>query len=229
MTAHCARQSGAGVLFQGTKSVSREAARRSVCRLQWLILSVILTLLAACDGAATHQAVARKPAVDPDWWLGPLSETHDQLIEAAVTACPPQGQLSNDRCVKTKIVESFAHQNSAGSHCPMDEIGLLLCVDLFTATELIYQGLGQDPQAIDWDDPYESLTDLEDQLAARLTAKCPGSDQDTCVAQEIAAMLPVSEADARRCVLTPDVSRSVRCATGVIRIEGYRNALRSIQ
>jgi len=166
----------------------------------------------------THQIAKRKSPVDPDWWLGPLSDAHDHLIDAAFKACPPQGLLSNERCMQTKIVESFAAQNSAGAHCPMEKPGLLLCVDLFTATERIYRALGRDPQgAIDWGDPYESLNNLEDQVTARLTEKCPGTEPDKCVAEEMAAILPISANDASRCVLTPDVSRSVRCVTGVER------------
>jgi hypothetical protein len=212
------------------KSVLSVMARRSARLTQWLILPVVLAFLTACQGATTHQAVARKPAADPDWWLGPLSEAHDHLIEAAVKACPTQGFLSNEKCVKGKIVESFSPQNSAGAHCPMDEIGLLLCVDAFTATERIYRTLGQDPDSvIDWDDPYDSLSDLEDQLTAQVTAKCPGSGQDECVAREMATMLPISVDDARRCVVTPDVDRSIHCATGVIRVEGYKNALRDLR
>ena len=230
MTADCPGNRGQAVSFSGPKSDLSKAARRYFRHLQWLIISVVFALLAACDGATTHHAVAQKPPVDPDWWLGPMSEAHDHLLDAIYDACPPQGQLSNARCIQEKIVASFAPQNSAVAHCPMDEIGLLLCVDLFTATERIYQALGQDPDgAIDWDDPYESLNSLEDKVAARLTAKCPGSDQDKCVAQEIAAMLPVSANDAGRCVLTPDVGRSVRCVTGLIRLEGYQNALRTLQ
>lgn len=207
-----------------------EAARRSARILKCLIAPLALALLVACQGGTTHQAVPRQPPVDPDWWLGPMSEAHDHLQDAIYDACPPQGQLGNVRCVQEKIVASFAPQNDAGAHCPMDKIGLLLCVDLFTATERIYRSLGQDPQgAIDWDDPYDSLNNLEDQLTARLTAKCPGNDQDKCVAQEMAAILPISANDSTRCVLTPEVSRSVRCATGVIRLEGYQNALRTLQ
>lgn len=216
-------------MIAGTKSVLSRAAVRSARLAQWLIIPVVLALLAACQGATTHQSAARKPAVDPDWWLGPMSEAHDHLLDEIFKACPPQGQLSNARCVQAKIVESFASQGSAGARCPKEEPGLLLCVDLFTATERIYRALGRDPEgAINWDDPYESLNDLEDQVVAQLTAKCPGSDRDKCIAQEMAVILPISAADASRCVLTPDVDRSVRCATGVIRLEGYRVALLNI-
>lgn len=212
-----------------TKSTVGEARRRSARLTQQLLISIVLALVAACQGATTHQSVVRNPPVDPDWWLGPLSEVHDRLIDAALKACPRQGLQSNTRCAEEKIVESFASQNSAGAHCPLGEPGLLLCLDLFTATERVYRAMGQDPEgAIDWDDPYESLGSLEDLVVARLTEKCPGSDQDKCVAREMAAMLPVSANDAGRCVVTPDVSRSVHCITGVIRIEGYKDALRKI-
>lgn len=191
----------------------------------WLIAATALVLSTACT---THQAVAPKASVDPEWWLGPLDDAMDHYIDAVAKSCPIQGFLSNEKCVKAKIVESFGQLNGAGTHCQADDTwgNVLLCPDLLTATERIYRVLGVDPQsAMDWDDPYDSAASVSQLLATRLTSKCPDTAQGDCVAREMAAMLAVDPHDAGRCVLTSEIKRQVSCAMGLIRIEQYRSAL----
>lgn len=211
-----------------TKSVLREAAQRSARLTQWLIISVVLAFLAACQGATTHQAAAPKPPVDPEWWLDSLNQVRDPLADAILDACPRQGLVSNDKCVRAKIVESFATQGSAHMRCDMDEPtgGFLLCADLFIATERTYVLLGLDPKKeITSDDPYDSLAAVSQLVATRVTSKCGEAAQVDCVSGELAHIFAMDRSSTDRCVLSSDVKRQVNCALGLIRIEGYKSAL----
>jgi hypothetical protein len=193
----------------------------------WLIAGTAFALLAACS---THRAVEKKAPPDPEWWLATLDDAMDRYTDMVLKSCPPQGFLSNDKCIKAKILEGFAMQGSAGTHCRTDEPsgGFLLCVDLFTSAERIYRRLGLDPQsAMDWDDPYESYNTLSQVLESRLTSKCGGPSQGDCVSREIADMLAVKPSEADRCVLSSDVKKQAVCAIALIRIDGYRSALES--
>ena len=81
-------------------------------------------------------------------------------IDAVARKCPPQGFLSNKKCVKATILESFASQGGAGAHCEAeDPLGpLLMCMELITASERAYRALGTDPQSVTgWDDPYDAF------------------------------------------------------------------------
>jgi hypothetical protein len=187
--------------------------------------------LAACEGAHTHQIAEQKPQVEPDWWSGMLMSGEDHLREAIFRACPVQGFLSNKKCVRAKIVESFAKQNDAGKHClhENDTGWLFMCVASFTATERIYRTMDVDPQgAIDWDDPFESMNILHRSMAARLIAKCPDIAEADCVARELAVMLAVTPDEARYCVRTTDVTDAVRCGSALIRLETYRTAQKDV-
>lgn len=182
-------------------------------------------LLTAC---ATPQAVHRPAQVDPDWWLGPLDDAQRHLLDAVEKSCPPQGLLSNEKCVKARIVEIFTRQNGASAHCDEGEPtgGVLLCADLFTSAERIYRTLGLDAQAVmDWDDPYDSFTALEGLRTARLAAKCPDVVKGECVAGELADMLAISTLDAGRCIVSGELKRHVHCAAALVRLDVYRTAL----
>ncbi len=165
--------------------------------------------------------------MDPEWWLDTVSDAHDRYIDAIIRRCPPQGFLSNKKCVKATIVETFAAQ-SDGTHCETEDPtgALILCMDIITATERTYRALGIDPQSVtDWDDPYDALARVSQLVATRLTSKCPDAAQKDCVAQEVADLFTVPLVEAHRCVLSSEVKRQVNCAIGLIRIEGYRSAL----
>jgi hypothetical protein len=153
------------------------------------------------------------------------------LREAIFRACPVQGFLSNEKCVKAKIVESFAKQNDGGEGCvhENDPGWLFMCVVNFTVAERIYQVMEVDPQgAIDWDDSFESMNGLHRFMAARLTSKCPDIAEADCVARELAAMLAMTPDEARYCVRTTDVTDAVRCGTGLITLDTYRIAQRNL-
>lgn len=193
----------------------------------FLLVVCASAALGACDGARTHQIVEPEPQVEPDWWSGMLQDGEDHLREAIFRACPVQGALSNQKCVKAKIVEGFTTQNDAGKHC-LDESDpgwLFMCVVNFTATERVYQTMGVDPQsAIDWDDSFEAMNILHRFMAARLTSTCPDMAEADCVARELGAMLAMPPDQARYCVRTKDVTDAVRCGTALIRLDSYRTA-----
>jgi hypothetical protein len=196
-----------------------------------LITGAALLLSAACQDGGAHRTVERKAQVDPEWWLDALDIVYDRYVDAVIRRCPPQGFLSSKKCVKATIVESFATQSGAGTHCETEDPmgGLLLCMDLITATERIYRILGVDPQSVtDWDDPFDAFAGMSELIATRLASKCPDPAQGACVAREMVAMLAVNPNDADRCVLTSEVKRQVKCVTGLIRIEGYKSALLSV-
>jgi hypothetical protein len=225
MTANCARLVGEGALLSFSKAFLGDAMRRATRLALWLITAMTLVLPAACT---THRAVPQKASVDPEWWLEPLKIVQDQYIDAIEKSCPPQGFLSNEKCARARVIESFARQNNAGTHCRTVDLseGFLLCVEILTATERAYRALGLDPQSVmDWGDPFDSLARVSQAFATRLTSKCADPAQGDCVAQEIAATLAVSPSEANRCVLTSEVKRQVSCAMALIRIEGYKSAL----
>lgn len=195
-----------------------------MCRL----FAVALLTLGACQGGSGNQTVAHKPAADPDWWLDSLNEARDPLVDAILDACPRQGLLSNDKCIRAKIVESFSKQGNAHMRCNMDDPtgAFLLCADLFIATERTYVFLGLDPKKeITSDDPYDSLAAVSQLVAARVTSKCGEADQVDCVSGELAQIFAMDRSSTDRCVLSSDVKRQVNCALGLIRIEGYKSAL----
>lgn len=208
--------------FEGGSGFGK-AVRKSMRLALWLVAATALVLLVACS---THQAVEKKK-VDPEWWLGTLKDAHYRYIDAIVKACPRQGFLGNERCGKAKIVESFAAQNSAGRRCRIDdEVGeLLFCVEFFTVAERIYRAAGVDPQSgMDSDDPFELLAKVTKLVEERAISKCPDVAQRDCLARELAYMVAVDPGEADRCLLTPDVGRSARCAVGLARIELYKSA-----
>src|SRR5687768_4129645 len=100
-----------------------------------LIMVVALMLSVACQGGGTHRPVDRRAQGDPEWWLDALRVDQDRYIAAVARKCPPQGFLSNKKCVKATILESFAKQGGAGAHCETaDPLGApLLCMELITA------------------------------------------------------------------------------------------------
>ena len=208
---------GEAVLGNAVGRVSRLA----LC----LIAATALLLPTAC---ATHRAVEQKAKADPEWWLDTVTDAHDRYVDAIIRSCPPQGFLSNKKCVKAKIVESFAMQSDAGTHCETEDPtgALILCMDLITATERTYRALGIDPQGVaDWDDPYDALATVSQLVATRLTSKCPDPAQGDCVAQEVADIFAVTRGEADRCILSTEVKRKVSSAIALIRIEGYKSAL----
>src|SRR4030095_6196728 len=87
----------------------------------WLIMAIALIFSAACQGGGTHRPVDRKAQGDPEWWLGALRIEQDRYIDAVARKCPPQGFLSNKKCVKATILESFAKQAGAGAHCETED------------------------------------------------------------------------------------------------------------
>jgi hypothetical protein len=172
--------------------------------------------------------VDRKAQGDPEWWLDALRVEQDRYVDAVARKCPPQGFLSNKKCVKATILESFASQGGAGAHCETeDPLGpLLMCMELITASERAYRALGTDPQSVTgWDDPYDAFAAASQLVGARLTSKCPDPAQGACIAQEVADLFAVPLVEANRCVLSSEVKRQVGCAMALIRIEGYRSAL----
>lgn len=231
MTPHCAPAIGGIVMaLSEWKAAPRIAVRGAAQAACWLIACLAMAL-SACDGAHTHQIAETKPQVEPDWWSDMLQTGEGHLRDAILRACPTQGFLSNKKCVKAKIVESFAKQNDAGKHCLGEEDPgwLFMCVVNFTATERIYQTMGVDPQgAIDWDDSFESMNGLHRFMAARLTSMCPDLAEADCVARELAAMLAITPAEARYCVRTTDVTDAVRCGTALIRLESYKTAQKDV-
>ena len=232
MTAHCAGNWGGGIVVSLSewKTAPGLAGRRVRWTVHWLAACAALAL-GACEGAQTHQIAEQKPQVEPDWWGDMLMSGEDQLRKAIFRACPTQGFLSNKKCVRAKIVESFGKQNDAGKHClDEDDLGwLFMCVAGFTATQQIYQTMGVDPQgAIDWDDSFESMNGLHRFMAARLIAKCPDMAEADCVARELAVMLAVTPDEARYCVRTTDVTDAVRCGSALIRLETYKTAQKDV-
>jgi hypothetical protein len=213
------------VSFSKGRAVLGNAVSRAIRLALWLIAATALLMPAACT---THRTGEQKAQVDPEWWLDTLDIAYDRYVDAIIRSCPPQGFLSNKKCVKAKIVESFARQSSADTHCQTEDPtgGFLLCIDLITATERTYRALGIDPQSVtDWDDPYEALATVSQLVATRLTSKCPDVAQGDCVSQEVADLFAVTLGEADRCALSSEVKRQVNCAIGLIRIEGYRSAL----
>lgn len=199
--------------------------RRAIRLALWLITATAVVMSAACT---THRTVPKKASADPEWWLDAHKVVYDQFIDATVKSCPPQGFLNNDKCLKAKVIESFAMQNNAGSHCQTRDFseGLLLCVELLTATEQAYRALGVDPQSVaDWDDPYDSHATVSQLVATRLTSRCADPAQGDCIAREMAALLAVKRVDTDRCVVTSDMKRQASCAMGLVRIEALKRAL----
>jgi hypothetical protein len=195
------------------------------------LVACSVTALAACSGAHTHQVAEQKPQIEPDWWGDMLMNGEDHFREAVFRACPVQGFSRSEKCMKAKIVESFAKQNDAGKHClhENDPGWLFMCVVNFTAAERIYQTMGVDPQAtIDWDDSFEAMNSLHRFMAARLTSKCPGLAEADCVARELASMLALTPDEARYCVRTTDATDAVRCGSALIRLESYRTAEKNV-
>jgi hypothetical protein len=210
------------------KAVPGIAVRGAARTARWVVACSAIAL-AACGG--THHIAEQKPQTDPHWWGGMLMDGEDHLREAIFRACPVQGFSRSEKCVKTKIVESFAKQNDAGKHClhENDPGWLFMCVANLTATERIYQTMGVDPQGtIDWDDSFESMNSLHRFMAARLTSKCPDLAEADCVARELAAMLAVTPDKARYCVRTTDVTDAVRCGSALIMLETYRTAQKDV-
>lgn len=194
----------------------------------WLIMAIALILSAACQGGGAPRPADRKAQGDPEWWLDALQVEQDRYVNAVIRKCPAQGFLSNRKCVKATIFESFARQPGAGVPCDAEDPlgGLTLCMDLITATERAYRALGTDPQSVtDWDDQYDAFAAVSQLVATRLTSKCPDSAQGGCIAQEVADLFGVPLAEADRCVLSSEMKRQVNCAMGLIRIEGYKSAL----
>lgn len=209
------------------RAVLGDSMRRAARFALWLTAATALVLAAGCT---THRAVEQKKQADPEWWLGALKVDQDRYIDAIIRKCPPRGFLSNKKCVKGAIVESFAAQGGAGAHCETeDSTGrLILCMDIVTATERTYRALGIDPQSVtDWDDPYDALARVSQLVATRLTSKCPDPAQGDCVAQEVANIFAVPLGEADRCVLSSETKRQVSCAIALIRIDAYRSALLS--
>jgi hypothetical protein len=216
--------------YSKVKAALGGAFRRFARTVHWLVACSAMAL-AACEGAQTHQIAEQKPQVEPGWWGDMLMSGEDHLREAIFRACPIQGFLSNKKCVRAKIVESFGKQNDAGKHC-LDEndLGwLFMCVAGFTATQQIYQTMGVDAQgAMDWGDSFESMNGLHRFMAARLIAKCPDMAEADCVAHELAVMLAVTPDEARYCVRTTDVTDAVRCGSALIRLETYKTAQKDV-
>jgi hypothetical protein len=213
------------VSFSKERAALGNAVSRAIWLALWLIAAAALLLPAACT---TPRAVEQKAQVDPEWWLDTVTDAHDRYVDAIIRNCPPQGFLSNKKCVKAEIIETFARQSEARTHCQTEDRtgALIMCVDLITATERTYRVLGIDPQSVTgWDDPYESLATVSQLVAARLTSRCPDTGQGDCVAQEVADLFAVTRGEADRCVLSSEVKRQVNCAIALFRIEGYRNAL----
>src|SRR5262245_3356653 len=135
MTASCVSRSGRGqsVSLSKVKAILRSVARGTIRYVLLVIAGTTLLLLAAC---AAHHAAELKPAGDPDWWLGTLDDAQKHYTDAIDKNCPPQGLLSNTKCLKTRIVETFAKQNPGSTHCDTSDTwgSVLLCADLFTAT-----------------------------------------------------------------------------------------------
>lgn len=194
-----------------------------VVRKVLLLIACVAATLTADDGAYAQQTTGQ---VETNWWHDMTGNGEDHLREAIFRACPRQGFLSNKKCVKAKIVESFARQNDAGKHCDEEDPGwLFMCVASFTSVQQIYQTMGMDPQsAMDWDDPFKSMTDLHDVMAARLTAACLDMAQADCVVRELGAMTALSPEKARYCVRTTDVSDAVRCGESMVRLGMYKIA-----
>lgn len=216
--------------YSKVKAALGGAVRRFARTVHWLVACSVMAL-AACEGAQTHQIAEQKPQVEPDWWREMVMSGQDRLHEAIVRACPVQGFLSNDKCVKAKIFESFAKQNDAGKHClNEDDTGwFFICVASFTATQRTYQTMGVDPQGVmDWDDSFESMNGLHRLMAARLIAKCPDMAEADCVARELAVMLAMTPDEARYCVRTTDVTDAVRCGAALIRLEIYKTAQKDV-
>ncbi len=187
--------------------------------------------LGACDGAQTHQIAQQKPQVEADWWRDMVQTGEDHFREAVLKACPVQGFLSNQKCLRAKIVESFGKQNDAGKHC-LDENDpgwLFMCVAGFTATQRTYEIMGVDPQgAMDWDDSFESMNGLHRFMAERLASQCPDMADADCVARELAAMTAMTPDEARYCVRTTDVTDAVRCGAALVRLESYKTAQKDV-
>jgi len=232
MTAHCAGNWGGGIVISLSEwTAALGLAGRRVCwTVHWVTACAALAL-AACEGAQTHQVPEQKPQVEADWWGDMLMSGEDQLHDAIFRACPVQGFLSNKKCVKAKIVESFGKQNNAGKHClgENDPGWLFMCVAGFTATQRIYQTMGVDPQGVmDWNDSFESMNGLHRFMAARLVSKCPDMAEADCVARELAVMLAVTPDEARYCIRTTNVTDAVRCGSALIRLETYKIAQKDV-
>ena len=206
-----------------------KAVRTATRPLCWLVACTVA--LTACDGAHTHQVAKQTPRPDPEWWLDTSTDAQRSLWDAYDKACPVQGLLSNEPCVRAKIVESFGKQNDAGSRCveKTDTNRLFMCVVNLTTTKRIYQTMGVNPdEAIDWKDSFEAVNSQHRSMAARLISTCPDTAQADCIARELATMLGVIPEEARRCALTTDAHDLVRCGSGLIRIESAKQARRDV-
>jgi hypothetical protein len=184
--------------------------------------------LVAGAGAHAQQSTGDVPT---NWWFDRTGNGQGRLFEAIFRACPKQGFLSNKKCVRAKIVESFAKLNDAGKHCDEEDPDQLFrCVASFTSAQRIYRTMGVDPQTtMDWDDPFGSMTDVQQAIAARLTAKCPDMAQTDCIAQELSVLTALPPEDARFCVRTTDVTDAARCGEALVRLDTYMIARKSLE